>query len=86
MIKLASIQVQRKGREISAHWSDGCNLRFHAIWLRDNALDETTRSTVNGQRLITLQDVPRDTRILEASVADNALIVRFSPENMIAPG
>ena len=31
--------------------------RFHAIWLRDNALDPNTRSTGNGQRLIALQDI-----------------------------
>ena len=39
------------------------SFRFHAIWLRDNALDETTRDPLNGQRLITLQDIPKNIRL-----------------------
>ena len=27
-------------------------MRFHAIWLRDNAQDDETRDQINGQRLI----------------------------------
>ena len=42
--------------------------RFHALWLRDNALDPETRSPGNGQRLITVLDIPRDTRIADAAV------------------
>ena len=33
---------------------DGRTSRFHALWLRDNALDAETRSPGNGQRLITV--------------------------------
>ena len=33
--------------------------RFHALWLRDNALDKDTRSESNGQRLIALTAVRR---------------------------
>ncbi len=29
---------------------DGTAPRFHAVWLRDNALDEETRASANGQR------------------------------------
>ena len=36
-------------------------LRFHAIWLRDNAWDPATRSANNGQRLIALSKIPKDT-------------------------
>ncbi len=55
--------------------------RFHAIWLRDNAQDETTRSTANGQRLITLRDVAPDTQIAAAEVTpDGHLSVTFTPE------
>ena len=41
--------------------------RYHAIWLRDNALDPETRSAGNGQRLITLADIPTDVRITVAA-------------------
>lgn len=54
--------------------------RFHAIWLRDNATDGATRSEVNGQRLITLWDIPQDTRIAKATIIDGALDILFVPE------
>ena len=58
----------------------GQALRFHALWLRDNAPDAATRSPSNGQRLITLLDIPHDTRIAEAAWRDGALALRFEPE------
>jgi [2-(trimethylamino)ethyl]phosphonate dioxygenase len=58
----------------------GAPHRFHAIWLRDNAPDPQTRSPGNGQRLITILDIPADTRIAAATLADGRLAVRFEPE------
>ena len=54
--------------------------RFHALWLRDNAHDEKTRSPGNGQRLITILDIPAETRITEAKAGDGTLFLRFEPE------
>jgi len=54
--------------------------RFHALWLRDNAQDSATRSAGNGQRLITLRDIPRDTNIVDADWSAGRLRVRFEPE------
>jgi gamma-butyrobetaine dioxygenase len=54
--------------------------RFHALWLRDNARDEKTRSPGNGQRLITILDIPAETRIAEAQAVDGTLSLRFEPE------
>jgi len=59
---------------------DGTLYRFHAIWLRDNAQDAATRSPTNGQRLITLLDIPRDTRIVDAQWSGHRLSLRFEPE------
>ncbi len=56
-------------------------LRFHAIWLRDNAGDEQTRSPENGQKLITIGDIPEDTAIVAVTVDDATLTVSFQPEN-----
>lgn len=56
------------------------DLRFHAIWLRDNASDPATRSSGNGQRLITLHDIPASTRISNAEVHKDRLTVTFTPE------
>ena len=55
--------------------------RFHAIWLRDNAWDEATRAPGNGQRLITLGDIPGGTRIAEARLEAGQLQVTFQPED-----
>ena len=54
--------------------------RFHALWLRDNARDDTTRSPGNGQRLITILDIPAETMIAEAKAVGGTLSLRFEPE------
>jgi gamma-butyrobetaine hydroxylase len=59
----------------------GASLRFHALWLRDNAWDPDTRAPGNGQRLIALRDISPDTRIAAASVSGERLSLRFAPEN-----
>ena len=38
---------------VTVEFDTGTKTRFHAIWLRDNALDPETRAPGNGQRLIT---------------------------------
>ena len=78
---LTAVTLQPDGEFLITQWSDGQRLRFHAIWLRDNALDPATRSPDNGQRLITLQQIPSDTRILAAEVAADGLQVHFGPED-----
>jgi gamma-butyrobetaine hydroxylase len=59
----------------------GMPYRFHALWLRDNAQDGETRSSANGQRLITLPDIPADTRIVQAGWSRDGLVVLFGPED-----
>ena len=83
MSKIISVETIDNGAALSLNWQDGTRARFHAIWLRDNALDEATRSPVNGQRLITLGDIPADVRIADAQVEDDgsALAIRFVPED-----
>ena len=54
--------------------------RCAGIWLRDDALDPETRAPGNGQRLITIGDIPADTRISTALVQDGSLTVTFAPE------
>jgi len=55
--------------------------RFHALWLRDNALDDATKSSSNGQRLIALRDIDVTTYISHARVTADALQVTFVPEH-----
>src|SRR3546814_15189808 len=78
-VEVAAVEVIEGGRALALH-GGGSSLRFHAIWLRDNALDAATRSPENGQRLLTLQDMPADTRLLAAAVEDGAHAVTYGPE------
>jgi len=56
-------------------------IRFHAIWLRDNAWDAATRSADNGQRLIAVRDIPQKTTISAATLIRETLSVTFAPED-----
>ena len=58
---LDKVAVLDGGHAVRLEWSGGESARFHAMWLRDNALDAETRSPGNGQRLITVLDIPRET-------------------------
>ncbi len=66
---------------ITVEFTDGTQSRFHAIWLRDNALDPDTRASGNGQRLITIGDIPTDLRVSSAEAANGDLRVTFQPED-----
>ena len=81
MSDLQTPEIIDSGNAVTVRWQDGRAARFHAIWLRDNALDENTRSASNGQRLITLGDIPKNTNISSATIENNELLVRFMPDN-----
>lgn len=66
---------------VSVDFDDSSHARFHAIWLRDNALDPDTRAPGNGQRLITIGDIPSDIAISAAEIVHGDLQVTFAPEN-----
>jgi len=76
------VSVDQSGKFLSLMGADSVRQRYHAIWLRDNAQDEATRSTQNGQRLIALQDIPDDLYIESATLDDNSLRIRFQPESV----
>jgi len=77
---MVGVNILNSGEAVEIAFADGVRARFHAVWLRDNALDPETRSSANGQRLITILDQPWDTRIAKASVSNAGLSVTFSPE------
>ena len=76
-----AVRLLDGGTAVEVQMADGSAARFHAVWLRDNAVDAGTRSPGNGQRLITILDIPRDTVISEASIVGSELQVTFLPEN-----
>ncbi len=77
---LKTTTLHDNGRYLTVVFADGSESRFHAIWLRDNALDPETKAAGNGQRLITLGDIPADTHLSAAEITDGNLQVSFAPE------
>ena len=56
------------------------DLRFHGIWLRDNAQDAATRDPGNGQRMITLADLPEDCALADARIDSRKVHVTFAAD------
>lgn len=75
--------IDDTGAVLTLSSDTGWKGRFHAIWLRDNALDAETRSPGNGQRLITIGDVPDGTRLRSVKVDGPDVVVEFAPEGKV---
>ncbi|WP_227819869.1 TauD/TfdA family dioxygenase [Marinobacterium aestuarii] len=75
-----NISILQEGRALEVR-AQGRRVRFHAIWLRDNAWDSETRAAGNGQKLIKLSDIPIDTVIAAACCEGKVLKLTFAPEN-----
>jgi len=83
MHSFKSVKIIDNGKSIILQRPDGSVLRYHSTWLRDNALDPKTRDIKNGQRLITLSDIPIDTCVKSAILDDKGenISLTFSPES-----
>ena len=83
MHSFKSVKIIDNGKSIILQQADGSTLRYHSTWLRDNALDPKTRDIKNGQRLITLSDIPIDTCVKSAILDDKGenISLTFSPES-----
>lgn len=80
-MKIQKVETIEAGQAARIVWSDGQASRFHALWLRDNALDPKTRSATNGQRLITVLDIPAATSIGTAAINPNGdVAITFAPD------
>jgi len=81
-MRATGIEIVEDGQAVCLTFADGQTSRFHALWLRDNALDPKTRNAANGQRLITVLDIPRSTAIASAEIlASGDIAMTFRPEN-----
>lgn len=79
MTGIAAVELLDGGAALRVQFDGGEAARFHAVWLRDNALDPETRSPGNGQRLVTLADFPADIRVSAADLGPDGLEVAFAP-------
>ena len=81
MQNYSAVDVIDDGAAITLHRHGGESLRFHAVWLRDNLLDAETRDPGNGQRLITLGEIPGDVSLESATLNDShELSLVFAPD------
>ena len=77
-----SVKIINSGKAILLSRKKGTPLRYHSTWLRDNALDSKTRDKKNGQRLISISDIPVKTYIKSASLNKKGkeIIINFLPK------
>ncbi|MCP4329311.1 MAG: gamma-butyrobetaine dioxygenase [Alphaproteobacteria bacterium] len=84
MRDFVSAELIDGGSAVALRHGDGRLTRFHAVWLRYNALDDETRAPQNGQRLIRISDIPENIRLASAAFTEGGdLTLRFEPEGKI---
>lgn len=77
---IQSLSLIDQGNALAITWPSGHTSRYHAVWLRDNALDADSRDANNGQRLISILDVPVETCIESAQLVDDGAVrLQMSP-------
>lgn len=80
MNDIVSVEVIDGGNAVRVNWHDGPPSRFHAAWLRDNSPDPGTRSADNGQKLITVGDIPTNIAVSAArAINGEAVEISFTP-------
>ncbi|WP_458527273.1 TauD/TfdA family dioxygenase [Onishia taeanensis] len=81
-IEIALEAVSATPRLLTVHWQDGRVSRYHSIWLRENAADDTTIHPPTRERILDLSSLPAWPEIVEAEIdAAGALCVTFAPED-----
>lgn len=84
MTRVCECVIEAQGRIVRITFNNGTTARFHALWLRDNALDASTRDRRNGQRLLTLAQIPADSRVSAWRIRGEYLELDFEPQGMCA--
>jgi gamma-butyrobetaine dioxygenase len=71
--------------ELVIDWQDGKQSRLYAHWLRDHCQMPTSRNADNGQRLLSVINIPEDTYIEQAQLDETGNVcVRFQPEDHLS--
>jgi len=74
--RITGSRILSGGRALELTLGDTATYRFHAFWLRDNAA--STRTTTNGQRVITVGDLPAGELISAATVDTDGAAIRVA--------
>ncbi|MAM24478.1 MAG: gamma-butyrobetaine dioxygenase, partial [Rhodobacteraceae bacterium] len=79
-MQMTEATLQSGGNILALTTATGESLRFHAVWLRDNAQEDWARDPGNGQKLTTLADLPEDCRLSDATLEGNSVCVTFAAD------
>ncbi len=76
--------ITNSGLVVHVGWQSGETARFHAIWLRDNSLDPTTRNAGNGQRLVTISDIDPSISVGRVEIVGDGetVAMTFAPDGV----
>jgi DUF971 family protein len=65
--------------EFRIKWSDGHESRYTSVYLRANCFCAACINELTGERMVRLEDVPKDLKIIKADLVGNyALSFHFS--------
>ena len=78
-MSLFGVSVGPAGEIVTVEMVDG-PARFHALWLRDNARDDSSRHGGNDQRLFDVTELADEVTVASAEVVDGRLVVVFGPD------
>ncbi|WP_252108424.1 MULTISPECIES: TauD/TfdA family dioxygenase [unclassified Halomonas] len=81
-VEASIASVSATPRIVTLRWSDGRESRYHSIWLRENAADDTTINPATRERILDLSQLSGWPEVERAEIdAAGALAVTFAPDN-----
>ena len=81
---ISQSDIIEDGGAVRVQWQDGTAARFHAFWLYDNSALPTVRDPGNGQRVITIDQVPNGLQVAEATPSGDGIDVVFAGDPVAA--
>ncbi|ERL52627.1 TauD/TfdA family dioxygenase [Halomonas huangheensis] len=73
--------VSHDARLVTLHWDDGRISRYHSVWLRENAADDSTVNPATRERILDLSTLSAWPEIDNCHIdASGALVVGIAPE------
>ncbi|MGM8932540.1 TauD/TfdA family dioxygenase [Salinicola halophyticus] len=80
-VEVAITAIDHDPRTLSVTWQDGCQSRYHSIWLRENAADDSTVNPATRERILDLSRLEAWPTIEHAKLeANGAITIDFLPE------
>jgi gamma-butyrobetaine dioxygenase len=80
-VEVAITAIDHDSRTLSVTWQDGRQSRYHSIWLRENAADDSTVNPATRERILDLSRLEAWPTIKEAQLEPNgAVTIEFLPE------